>query len=164
MALIDAVLAELQHDAQTSRRLLERVPEYQFGWRSTPEARTLGQHALQVATLPRAIAELVATPTPARVSAEPESGAALVSALDESVAVAARLLGRMDDAALLDAWRLMHGEREVFSLPRGALLRSLMLDHWRHERGRLAIQLRALGVTVPSREGAVAEANLFAVP
>lgn len=163
MSLIDALLAELHAEARTSRELLERVPEYQLGWRSTPEARTLGQQALQVATLPGAVAQLAATPTPARETAHPESATALISALDESVSVAARILGRMDDAALLAVWRLVHAEREVFSVPRGALLRSLMLDHWRNERAQLALQLRALGVVVPARNGAAAETNPFAV-
>lgn len=164
MALIDAMLIELQDEARTMRQVLAGVQDDHLAWRPGPGAKTLGQHAFQVATLPGAIAQLVAAPTPLVENADPGSAASLVPALDESVALARQLLGGMDDAALLSAWRLMHGEREVFSLPRGALLRSLMLDHWRHQRGQLALYLRALGLAAPWRDGAGAEPNLFAVP
>ena len=37
MAMIDAFLQELEQEAQTTRRVLERVPEDQLGWRPHPQ-------------------------------------------------------------------------------------------------------------------------------
>jgi uncharacterized damage-inducible protein DinB len=166
MALIDGMLRELEQEAETTRRVLERVPDSQLDWRPHEKARTLGELALHVAKVPGGVAELVASPSPAQApqftDPRPESASELIPALDESIAKARRALGRMDDAALEATWRLMQGERELFAVPRVALLRSIMLNHWYHHRGQLTVYLRALGVPVPSIYGPSADENPFA--
>ena len=67
MAMIDGMLQELDMEAQTTRRVLERVPDHKLEWRPHPKARTLGQLAMHVATVPGSVAELAATPSPAQV-------------------------------------------------------------------------------------------------
>ena len=42
MAMIDGMLQELEQEAQTTRRVLERVPDDQLAWRPHEKARTLG--------------------------------------------------------------------------------------------------------------------------
>jgi uncharacterized damage-inducible protein DinB len=86
----------------------------------------------------------------------------LIPALDEGIAKAKKLLGGMDDAALMGTWRMMQGERELFAVPRLALLRSIMLNHWYHHRGQLTVYLRELGVSIPSIYGPSADENPFA--
>ncbi len=81
---------------------------------------------------------------------------------DESIAKAKQVLGEMDDATLMAPWRMMQGERELFVLPRMALLRSIMLNHWYHHRGQLTVYLRQLGVPLPSIYGPSADENPFA--
>ena len=68
----------------------------------------------------------------------------------------------MDDSALAATWRLMRGDREVMAIPRGAFLRSIMLNHWYHHRGQLSVYLRQLKVPVPSIYGPSADENPFA--
>jgi uncharacterized damage-inducible protein DinB len=68
----------------------------------------------------------------------------------------------MDDAAMMATWRLKTGGRELLALPRGALLRSIMLNHWYHHRGQLSVYLRQLNVPVPSIYGPSADENPFA--
>ena len=68
----------------------------------------------------------------------------------------------MDDGALKARWGLMRGEHELFTLPRAAFLRSIMLNHWYHHRGQLTMYLRQLGVPVPSIYGPSADENPFA--
>jgi uncharacterized damage-inducible protein DinB len=166
MALIDGMLQELEHEAQTTRRVLERVPEDKLAWRPHPKARTLGELAMHVATVPGSVAQLGASPSPAHVPAftdpVPKSAAELIPALDQSIATAKRLLGGMNDAALTSTWRLMHGDRELFAQPRAAFLRSIMLNHWYHHRGQLSTYLRELGTPIPSIYGPSADENPFA--
>jgi uncharacterized damage-inducible protein DinB len=166
MAIIDGMLQELEQEAQTTRRVLERVPEDQMNWRPHPKARTLGELALHVATVPGSVAEFIASPSPAQVpdfiDPSPPSAAELVPALDESIAKAKQVLGGMDDATIMATWRMMDGEREVFALPRVALLRSIMLNHWYHHRGQLSVYLRELDVPIPSIYGPSADENPFA--
>jgi uncharacterized damage-inducible protein DinB len=166
MALIDGMLQELEQEAQTTRRLLERVPDGQLAWRPHEKARTLGQLALHVAIVPGGVAELVASPSPAQVpdftDPSPSSASELVPALEQSIAKAKQTLGGMNDTTLMSTWRMMRGERELFAVPRMALLRSIMLNHWYHHRGQLSVYLRQLGVPLPSIYGPSADENPFA--
>src|SRR2546427_2382845 len=115
MALIDGMLQELEEEARTTRRVLERVPDNQLAWRPHPKARTLGELALHVAIVPGGVAEFIASPSPGQApqftDPSPKSASELVPALDQSIAKAKEVLGRMDDAALMATWRMMRGER-----------------------------------------------------
>jgi hypothetical protein len=128
MALIDGLLQELEQEAKTTRRVLERVPHDQLSWRPHEKARTLGQLALHVAIVPGGVAEFVASPSPAQApqfkDPSPENASVLIPALEDSIAKARRVLTGMDDAAVLETWRLMQGDRELFAIPRIAMLRS----------------------------------------
>ena len=165
MALIDGMLQELEQEAQTTRRVLERVPDNQLAWRPHEKARTLGELALHVAMVPGGVAQLVASPSPAQApqftDPSPKSAADLIPALDESIAKVKAALGGMDDAALMATWRLMQGERELVAAPRVAMLRSVMLNHWYHHRGQLTVYLRELGVPIPAIYGPSADENPF---
>jgi len=164
MAMIDGMLQELEQEAKTTRRVLERVPGDQLGWRPHKKARTLGELALHVAGTPGAVATLASQSEiqePDFKDASPKSAAELIPALEESVATARRMLANMDDATLNGTWRMKRNGREVLAMPRAALLRSIMLNHWYHHRGQLSVYLRELGVPIPSIYGPSADENPF---
>lgn len=165
MAMIDGLLQELEQEATTTRRVLDRVPEDQLGWRPHKKSRTLGELALHVATTPGGVATLVVQPEieePTFSDPSPKSKAEVLAALDESLATAKRVLGTMDDAALNATWRMKRNGREILALPRVAMLRNVMLNHWYHHRGQLSVYLRELDVPVPSIYGPSADENPFA--
>lgn len=165
MTLTEGLLQELEQEAQTTRRVLERVPDDQLAWRPHPKARTLGELSMHVAVVPGAVAELIASPSPAQVPqfTDPvaESAAMLVPTLEQSIAKAKAVLGGMSDSKAMETWRMVQGERELFALPRVALLRSVMLNHWYHHRGQLSVYLRELDVPIPSIYGPSADENPF---
>jgi len=166
MAFIDGMLQELEQEAQTTRRVLERVPDNRLTWKPHEKSRTLGQLALHIAMVPGAVAELGTSPSPAQApqfGEDPSSARAadLLPALDESIAKAKKLLGGMDDGRLMETWRLMNGDRELLAVPRAGFLRAIMLNHWYHHRGQLSVYLRELGVPVPSIYGPSADENPF---
>jgi uncharacterized damage-inducible protein DinB len=165
MAQIDGMLQELEQEAQTTRRVLARVPDNQLTWRPHKKARTLGELALHIATVPGAVATIAAQPqmqAPQFIDPSPNSASELIPALDESIAKAKSVLTGMDDATLNATFRMMQGEREVFAVPRVVMLRSIMLNHWYHHRGQLTVYLRELGVPIPSIYGPSADENPFA--
>jgi len=49
---------ELQQEAATTRRLLERVPGDKLSWKPHPKVMSLGQLALHVASIPGNLARL----------------------------------------------------------------------------------------------------------
>jgi uncharacterized damage-inducible protein DinB len=165
MAMIDGLLQELELEARTTRRVLERVPNEHLAWKPHEKARTLGELALHIATVPGGVAEAASQPQfqrPFFKDPVPTSAAELLPALDESIAKAKRLLGGMSDDTLLQTWRIVDGDREILALPRVAFLRSIMLNHWYHHRGQLSTYLRTLNVPVPSIYGPSADENPFA--
>ena len=61
MTHVEMLLQELELEAQTTRRVLERVPDDRLGWKPHDRSMSLGQLALHVATVPGTIAELSQT-------------------------------------------------------------------------------------------------------
>jgi uncharacterized damage-inducible protein DinB len=159
------LMQELEQEAQTTRRVLERVPSDQLSWRPHDKARTLGELAMHVAIVPGAVAEMFASPSPAQVPTFKDpvanSAADFLPLLDESIAKARRVLSGMDQDAFHANWTMMQGEKEIFSMPRAALLRSIMLNHWYHHRGQLSVYLKQLDVPIPSIYGPSADENPF---
>jgi uncharacterized damage-inducible protein DinB len=167
MTIIDGLLAELEQEAETTRRVLERMPQEYLSWRPHPKSFSLGQLALHVATVPGNVAELAAVDTvpepPSFVQPEAATAAELVPALLESIARAKRALGGFDDARMNAIWRLQMGGRDLMAMPRVALVRAIMLNHWYHHRGQLLVYLRLLNQSVPSVYGPTADESPFAM-
>jgi uncharacterized damage-inducible protein DinB len=166
MVTINDLLQELEQEAHTTRRVLERVPQDRLGWKPHEKSMTLGQLALHVASLPSAIAEVSTRPT-FDVKTQiplpsPPSVAELLAEMERSVQNAKTILGGMDDGALSTPWRMMDGEREVMAMPRAALLRSVLFNHWYHHRGQLTVYLRLVGAPVPATYGSSADENPMA--
>ncbi|HEU5255639.1 MAG TPA: DinB family protein [Vicinamibacterales bacterium] len=165
MSAIEMLLQELEQEAQTTRRVLERVPGDHLTWKPHDKSMSLGQLALHIASLPGAIAEITQIspfPVPKFEQPSAKSATELMPALDQSLARAKSILRQLDDASLAKIWRVMDGDREVMAVPVGVALRALMLNHWYHHRGQLSVYLRQVGVPVPSIYGPSADENPFA--
>jgi uncharacterized damage-inducible protein DinB len=166
MKMIDILLAEMDQEANSTARVLERVPQAQLSWRPHARSFSLGQLALHVATIPGNVAELAShdsIPAPPQfIQAEAATAAELVPALTASLAKAREVLGGMDDAKLMGTWRLMSGTTELMAMPRAAVIRMIMLNHWYHHRGQLLVYLRMHNVPLPSVYGPTADENPFA--
>lgn len=165
MNKVQELLAELDQEAKATERVLARVPQEHLSWRPHPKSFSLGQLALHVATIPGNIAGLAATDsfevTPGGAQAEATDAAELVPTLHASLAQAHSLLGSMDDDALAAMWRMTAGGRDIMTMPRKALLRVVMLNHWYHHRGQLLVYLRQHDVPLPSVYGPTADENPF---
>src|SRR3989304_5541191 len=97
MAMIDGMLQELEEEAKTTRRVLERVPDNRLGWRPHEKARTLGELALHVAMVPGGVAEFAAAPSPVQApqftDPSPKSASELIPALAQGIARAKEITG-----------------------------------------------------------------------
>lgn len=162
--LVDAIIAELNQEAAATRRVLERVPEQYMSWKPHQKSMSLGQLAHHVAFIPGAIAELASEDVrdlPTVPRPEAKSIAELLSTLEKSVAGATQKLSAWNDDALTRTFTLKRNGQTVMQLPRIALLRAVMLNHWYHHRGQLTVYLRLLDVPVPAVYGASADETLM---
>lgn len=163
--MIKTLLAELDQEAQTTRRVLERVPGDKLAWKPHVKSMSLGQLALHVATNPGEIAEIMEQDSYEMSGGEspaPQSAAELVPALDQSIQTAQQIFGGWDDAKLNATWKLTQNGKAMMAVPRSAILRAFFLSHWYHHRGQLSVYLRLLDVPVPSIYGPSADENPFA--
>jgi uncharacterized damage-inducible protein DinB len=167
MSLAAALIPELEQEANSTRRLLERVPADRLDYRPHPKSMSLGQLALHIAAIPGSISRLsslaeIDTQTVDFTPASPASAADLLTTHEQSLADAKAYLASLDQDACGGTFTARAGERVVFALPRIVLLRNLMMNHLYHHRGQLTVYLRLLDVPVPAVYGRSADENPFA--
>ncbi len=165
MAIVDSILMELDQEAKTTQRVLDRVPENKLGWKPHAKSYSLGQLALHIARLQGALADAVNKDTheiPGFVQAEAGSKKEIMDVHIESTAKAKQILAKMDDARLMATWTLTKNGNVLMSVPRVGFIRAIMLNHMYHHRGQLSVYLRLLEVPVPSIYGPSADENPFA--
>lgn len=166
MAMTEALVQEIDQEAATTRRVLERVPADRLGWRPHPKSMSLGQLALHIAQSPGFIANMALEDTTTfhgpRQPAQATSTEEVLAAHDASVANTKEVLRKLGDAGLQKQWQATAGGATLFAMPKIALFRSIVLNHWYHHRGQLSVYLRLLDVPVPSIYGPSADENPFA--
>jgi len=167
MAISDVIIAEMMEEAEATKRVFDRLPEDKMSWKPHVKSRSLGQLALHIARVPSGVT-LLAVPDKSEVppfeSNEPQaiSRKELVQILEEGLSTAKQTLKKMDDQAMMNAITFQKDGKEIFTLPRIAFLRNVLLNHNYHHRGQLTVYLRLLNVPVPSVYGPSADENPFA--
>lgn len=164
--MLEPMSREIEQEAATTRRVLERVPEDKLGWEPHTRSMSLGQLAMHIATIPIGISKIAQVdsiePDPANFSPPmPRNREEILAALDASVQAAREYLNALDESTANRMWRATVKGRDVMAMPRIAMLRALMLNHWYHHRGQLSVYLRMLDVPVPSIYGPSADDNPF---
>src|SRR6267142_7107978 len=56
MKRVDSILMEIEQEAQTTKRVLDRIPEDKLAWKPHPKSFSLGQLALHIASVPGSVA------------------------------------------------------------------------------------------------------------
>lgn len=159
----DGLIAELKQEAESTRRLLERVPSDKLSWKPHERSMSLGQLALHIAGLPGGVAEFLneqvrEVPT---FASFPEAASLneILSVFDEYVMIAENKLLTWGEAGLLETWKLTREGNPVLEMPRVEMARTLMFNHWYHHRGQLTVYLRMLEVPLPAIYGPSADEN-----
>lgn len=162
MTRVDSLLAELAHEARTTRRHLERLPGDRFEWRPHPKSFTAGRLASHLVECIRWVVpvftadELDMDPS-SYVPVSLESGPALLKAFDADVDKARRVMKDTAATRLAQPWRLKLSGKVMFEKTREAAFRDMTLSHLIHHRGQLSVYLRLLEVPVPATYGPSAD-------
>jgi uncharacterized damage-inducible protein DinB len=86
-----------------------------------------------------------------------ESKESLLAKFDHNVAEARNVMLETSDEKMMQPWSLKRGGEVVFTLPRLAALRSMVLSHTIHHRGQLTVYLRLKDVPLPGIYGPSAD-------
>ena len=165
MSRIAALVQELENEATTTRRVLERVPSDKLAWKPHAKSMSLGELALHVAMSPGVIcgwASQDVTQFTGEKTPTPKSTEEILAAHDRSVKTSKDLLGQIGDAGLDKMWTAKAGDNTLMAMPKASLVRSIVMNHWIHHRGQLSVYLRLLDVPLPSIYGPSADENPFA--
>ena len=160
MFIAQSLLAEFETQAPITRNFLERLPDDMLTWKPHPRSLTAGQLANHLALVPGRVvrgAQQSQIPPPAFQVPQPATLQEILDAFDQSAATVREVLPSFDDAAMAATWRIVDGDQEIASMPRGAFLRDIMLNHWYQHRGQFSVYLRLLDVPVPSSWGPSAD-------
>jgi uncharacterized damage-inducible protein DinB len=161
MAAIDSILEELGREAETTRRVLERVPSDKLSWKPHQKSKSVGELAWHIASIPRRVAAMVQDDdvdvTSVKAPPMPQTTAGIMEGFERQIAEAKELLSKLDDSALSRRTTMRRGDVKLFAGPKLALLRTVMLNHGYHHRGQLSVYLRLLNVPVPPIYGPTAD-------
>jgi uncharacterized damage-inducible protein DinB len=162
MTMIDSLTEEFEHEARTTRRHLERLPEDKLEWRPHEKSFTSGalaSHITELVSWTDAIFNKdefdfdPATYKPYLAT----SLADLIKTFDDNVAKGKQALAGATDDTLKQPWSFKIMGRVRFEKPKAAVFRDFTLSHMIHHRGQFSVYLRLLGVPVPGSYGPSAD-------
>lgn len=165
MTIAQSLLPEFDHEVAGTRKVLERIPADKFDWRPHPKSFSLGQLANHAANLVSwghvtlRTTELDLSPKDGEPMRMPiaTDAAGLVANLDGAAKETRAALEAAADADFGVAWTLKGGDQVYFTMPRGAVLRSMVFNHLVHHRAQLTVYLRLLDLPVPGLYGPSAD-------
>ncbi|MDX6614106.1 MAG: hypothetical protein QOD75_3292 [Blastocatellia bacterium] len=162
MNTIKSLTSEFEHEAQTTRKHLERLSDNKFAWQPHKKSFTLqglASHIVECLSWTDAIFNSdefnfdPATYKPYQAA----SVADMLKAFDEHVASGKQALAGADEAALMKPWSLKIMGNSQFEKPKAEVLRDFVLSHIIHHRGQLSVYERLLEIPVPGSYGPSAD-------
>ena len=165
MDIINLLQKELEKEAATTRKMLERVPADQFNWQPHGKSMTLQRLATHVAELPGWITMTLNTDEldfannpyqPVVVNNTEE----LVNYFEESLANGRKSLSTASEEELLPNWTLRNGD-QVYSVSSKYDVIRMSLCQIVHHRAQLGVYLRLLNVPIPGSYGPSADETRF---
>ncbi len=159
------MLGEFDQEMQNTRKTLERCPDEKWNWKPHEKSGTVGWLAGHIATMPGWVAMTINTEEldyapvdgPSYQPPKIENKRALLTELDKNVAEARAALASVSDAEMMKGWKLLAGGKEIFTMPRVACIRGMVMNHIIHHRAQLTVYYRLLGVPVPGLYGPSAD-------
>lgn len=160
--LAAAFIGELQHEAATTRKILERIPEDKFDYKPHEKSMTFGRLAVHVAEMIDWAKTTVTTDgldfaAEEYKPFEPKTNAELLEYFDKNVANAIEALKNTPDEAMFETWTMRNGETVYMAMSRIQTLRGMVFNHIWHHRGQLSVYLRLNDIPVPSIYGPSAD-------
>jgi uncharacterized damage-inducible protein DinB len=162
MNLVDSLKREFEHETQTTRKHLERLPDEKIGWRPHQKSFTTGDLASHIVEC-LGWAESIftsdeydfdmSTYRPYQAKSKDD----LLQAFDKNVAKGKEVLNRVSESSLDQPWRLKMNGQQFFEKPRVDVFRDFVLSHVIHHRGQFSVYLRLLEVPVPGSYGPSAD-------
>jgi uncharacterized damage-inducible protein DinB len=161
MSTIESLLKELEQEARTTRKMLERVPTAYFDWQPHQKSMSVQRLATHIAELPGWVTMAVTTDGLdfAASPYQPETinnTAELLDYFDRSLADGREHLIAATEETLAEPWTLRNGKEVLQVATKGEIVRMAYCQIV-HHRAQLGVFLRLLDIPIPGSYGPSAD-------
>ena len=163
MPMREMILPEFDQEMAGTRKMLERVPEKIPDYKPHEKSMALNQLAGHVAELPgwakETMTQEVLVLDPATYQPFlPKTRQELLAKFDQNVSAGRKALESITDENLGVMWSLKTKDgHTIFTMPRAAVLRGMVLSHMIHHRAQLGVYLRLNNIEIPGVYGPSAD-------
>ena len=165
LSIIPLLLKEMDQEAQTTRKMLERVPSDKFDWKPHEKSMAMRNLTVHIAELPSWTAMTLNTseldfagmdfkPTPVNSTEE------LLAIFEKSLADGKAALEKATEEDLLPNWTLRTGEK-IHSVSTKYEVIRMSFCQTAHHRAQLGVYLRLLNIPIPGSYGPSADEMNF---
>lgn len=159
------LLTEMEQEAQTTRKMLERIPDDKYDWQPHPKSMTIEQLATHIAELPTWVTMVLNTNELdfAQNAYEPKhvgNTAELLGLFEHSLANGRTSLAAATDAQLEPMWTLRNGDEIYSKTTKGNFIR-ITFSQIVHHRAQMGVYLRLLNIPIPGSYGPSADEQGF---
>ncbi len=161
MTIAQQFAAELREQAESTRKVLQRIPTGKLSWKPHEKSTAIGRLGMHIAEQPGTIIRTLTTEGIDFAAMPfkpvfPNTAAEIIDTFEKTLKDASEALEKYPDDKLSVMWVARRGEQIAYQMPRSAVVRRT-LNHIIHHRGQLTVYLRLLDVPVPPTFGPTAD-------
>ncbi|MFD1141532.1 DinB family protein [Larkinella insperata] len=161
MSPIETLLKEMDQEAQTTRKMLSRVPDDQFDWQPHPKSMTVRSLATHIAELPSWVTLTLTTDeldfaTSPYQPVQINDTNQLLDYFERSLADGKTHLEKATEEQLEGRWVLRDGNAIFSDTSKGEMIR-ISYSQIVHHRAQLGVYLRLLNIPIPGSYGPSAD-------
>ncbi len=165
MAFNEELIKEIEGEAKTTRKLLERISTDTWEYKPHEKSMSMKQLSLLVAQMFGWFPKMIQYPELDFENADAWASDAstteeLVALLDSNVADMKEKLSAASDEVMNEIWVMRTGDTILWKVPRREAIRA-SISHMAHHRGQLTVYARLNEIPVPSIYGPTADDQSF---
>lgn len=159
--IIELLEKELSQEAETTRKMLARIPDDKYDWQPHEKSMTVRRLATHIADIPTWVDMALTTDEldfANTTHKEPviNSTSELLKFLEESVSKGGSALTNAKEDQLGQKWTMRNGDQVYSVLTKGEVIR-MAYSQIIHHRAQLGVYLRLLNVPIPGSYGPSAD-------
>jgi uncharacterized damage-inducible protein DinB len=165
MDILPLLKKEMEQEAATTRKILERIPTDKLGWKPHEKSMTMQNLAVHIAELPSWVSMAFNTSeldfaamdyTPTEVS----NSGDIIALFEKSLASGLESLSKAKEEDLLPIWTMRSGEQIHATMTKYEVVRHAFAQTT-HHRAQLGVYLRLLHIAIPGSYGPSADEMNF---
>ncbi|UII28940.1 DinB family protein [Fulvivirga maritima] len=165
MELIPLLLSEMQEEAVTTKKMLERIPQDQLDFKPHEKSMLMRYLATHIAELPTWVSMALNSDgidfdqnnfEPTEIKSTEE----LMKIYEDSLASGMETLKKADESTFKQEWIMRKGDTILYKDDKYGVMR-MALCQIVHHRAQLGVYLRLLNIPIPGSYGPSADENQF---